>query len=400
VQEVERMISTHPIPGSQADDSTIERTLQGFDLHGLAAIGLVNATKADAATVAGQLGMSPQTLRREPEIVIRFVDELETDEGMRLLGAGDSAYTEQEFIVLRSKNKTPAKVSIPFDRVGRQCEIVCERGVPAIPLLIPIINATILGRGALPVHASAFRYEGLGVLVTGWAKGGKTEILFGFMNKGAEYVGDEWIYMRGDGRQMYGVPEPMRLWDWHLSQLPSAWAELPSGKRARLRSLRHVSALLKSMKAARRLTTLVDSQRYAHLPPSQAFGKPLGPLTSPVDLVIFTASHTARDIHVEPVSGEEVAVRMAVSLQEERASLMSAYRKFRFAFPSRINLLLESLVDIERERLRLALAGKPCLAVYHPYPPTIEDLYKAILPHLAAVHGAGDHLPLSSGSVT
>jgi hypothetical protein len=102
---------------------------------------------------------------------------------------------------------------------------------------------------------------------------------------------------------------------------------------------------------------------------------------------------------VEPIAVEEVTSRMALSLQEERMVLMSAYRKFRFAFPHRINFLLESITDIERERLRLALEGKPCLAVYHPYPPVIGDLFDAISPHLAwARRTAHEEAPTTGGA--
>ena len=36
-------------------------------------------------------------------------------------------------------------------------------GLPAVPLLIPIVNLTALANGALPMHASAFTHDGVGV---------------------------------------------------------------------------------------------------------------------------------------------------------------------------------------------------------------------------------------------
>ncbi len=61
------------------------------------------------------------------------------------------------------------------------CEIVCERGRARVPLLTANVNLVVLGNGALPLHAAAFRFDGTGVLVTGWSKGGKTETLLAFM---------------------------------------------------------------------------------------------------------------------------------------------------------------------------------------------------------------------------
>jgi len=54
-----------------------------------------------------------------------------------------------------------------------------------VPHLLAVINLTALAKGVLPLHASAFTYRGLGVLATGWAKGGKTETLLEFAWLGA-----------------------------------------------------------------------------------------------------------------------------------------------------------------------------------------------------------------------
>jgi hypothetical protein len=55
-------------------------------------------------------------------------------------------------------------------------------------LLISILNLTMLAKGFLPMHASAFTYKNTGVVATGWAKGGKTETLFAFMANGAASI--------------------------------------------------------------------------------------------------------------------------------------------------------------------------------------------------------------------
>jgi len=142
-----------------------------YDLHGLAGVRLVDATPGDEAAVSRQLGPIRAPLDREPDIVVRFVDRLQTNR-LRYLGAGEAAFTDDAFLVLRSKHKVPAKVRIPFAEIGDRCEIVCERGLPAVPLLVPILNLTVLARGALPLHASAFVYGGTGVVATGWSKYG------------------------------------------------------------------------------------------------------------------------------------------------------------------------------------------------------------------------------------
>ncbi|HSK10999.1 MAG TPA: hypothetical protein VK911_15560 [Vicinamibacterales bacterium] len=357
----------------------------GFELHGLVRLRLVGARGRERAIVTAQLGLEERPLSGEPDITIRFVDRLPLPGPICFVGL-EAGYSGDAFLVLRGKHKQRALVQVPMDAVGSACEITCERGTPAIPLLVTIVNMTVLAKGGLPVHASAFRHRGRGVLVTGWAKGGKTEALLGFAAHGAEYVGDEWIYLDGD--RMRGIPEPIRLWDWHFQQMASCWRQLPSSQRARLLALRGVAAATTrlgrhvpgSARWTDRVLALIDSQRYAHVSPRALFGARSGEVDAPLDDVILVGTRAAREISVAPVDPGTVAELMAISLQEERAPLMSFYRRFRFAFPDRINRFLEAAGEIERERLRHVLRGRDCHVVSHPYPPSIPALYAALRP--------------------
>jgi hypothetical protein len=208
-----------------------------FDLHGLAGVRLIGASPTDMAVVGRQLGLVQASLDREPDIVIRFVDHLAIGSRIRYVGVGEAAFTDDAFLVLRSKHKAPARVEIAFTQIGQSVEIVCEHGLPAVPFLIPILNLTVLARGVLPLHASAFVNRGTGVVATGWTKGGKTEALLAFAARGAEYVGDEWVYVTADGSRVHGIPEPIRIWGWHMRQLPQYEALISRADRTRLRAI-------------------------------------------------------------------------------------------------------------------------------------------------------------------
>ena len=73
--------------------------------------------------------------------------------------------------MLRGKRKSRARVLLPLERAGAGCEIVAERGLAAVPHLVALVNLCALAKGALALHASAFTWNGTGVLATGWAKG-------------------------------------------------------------------------------------------------------------------------------------------------------------------------------------------------------------------------------------
>jgi len=363
-----------------------------YDLHGLAGVRLLNASPREAAVVTRQLGPIQNPLTREPDIVIRFVDQLLTPSRVRYIGLDDAGFTDDAFLVLRSQYKARARVQIAFDQIGKQCEIVCERGLPAVPLLIPILNLTVLGNGALPFHASAFTYNGTGVLVTGWSKGGKTEALLAFMARGAKYVGDEWVYLHCDGQRMYGVPEPIRVWDWHLQYLPEYRRQVTRSDQARLRMLKAVATTLEraaSMRVGRRLlpasvmsrlTPVLKRQLYVHLSPQTIFGEQFCPLAGALQKVFFLASHERPDTFTQPMDAREIAQRMVFSLQHERLDLMAYYLKFRFAFPEKANELIEHAEEQQRELLTRILADKEAYAVYHPYPVPIPSLFDAISP--------------------
>ena len=176
-----------------------DRATTVLDLQGLLTIGLVGADRREVALVTRQLGPLPRVDAAEPDLVIRFVDRLEVAGVLRPLGR-EAAYGDDGFVVLRGRRKTTVRVRVPIDDIGTiPIEIVAERGLSAVPFLLPIINLTLLSKGIVPVHASAFVTNGRGTLVTGWAKGGKSEALLAFAARGATYVGDEWVFVTGDG---------------------------------------------------------------------------------------------------------------------------------------------------------------------------------------------------------
>ena len=365
-----------------------------FDLHGIVGIRLINAAPGDLAAVRRQLGPIQRPLSRTPDILIRFVDRLPLSSPIRYLGVDDAGFTDDAFLIFRGKHQATVRVQIPFDQIGtQQCEIVCESGVPAVPLLIAILNLTVLSKGTLPFHASALMYNGKGILVTGWAKGGKTETLLAFAANGAEYIGDEWIYLSGDGQRMYGIPEPTRIWFWHLQEMSHYRAMVKRGDLARLRALNLFVKSLDRIEASplgrqsaiggilRRSTAVLKRQLYVQLPPEKLFGRKSGELNVRPKKIFLVASHAEPDLLVKKIDPQEIARRMVFSLQEERIEFMSYYLKYRFAFPECSNALIDQAEEIQRNLLLKTLAGKEAYAVYHPYPFSIPAMFEAIRPY-------------------
>lgn len=359
-----------------------------YDLHGILGVRLTDADESDARAVDRQLGPIRGPLPDGPIIDVRFVDHLEVG-SMRLTGIRESGHDGMRFVVLRSSHKVPARIAIPVLDAGGPIEIVVERGAPAVPLLIALINLTALAGDVVAIHAAAFVHENRGILVTGWSKGGKTETLLAFLRSGAAYVGDEWIYVRPDG-MMSGIPEPIRLWQWHLDQLDEVWARLPVSERVRLRALATAYGVLRAMGGrlglARRAAKTLGGQRYTDAAHHRVLGsaaKVAGPVR--VDAVVLVSSTTAATVGVRRATATDVVNRIVHSLAYERRELVARAWEQRFAEPGRRSTLLDNSLTRERALLRAAIGDRPVLALDHPYPVEIDALYRSLAPALGSV---------------
>ena len=266
---------------------------------------------------------------REPDITIRFVDRVDVQGPLRLLGR-EAAAGDDEFFVLRGRRKTTVRVKIPVADIGTTpLEIVAERGLSAVPYLLPIVMLTLLSKGTVPVHASAFVAGGRGTLVTGWAKGGKSEALLAFADRGATYVGDEWVFVTADGATMAGLPEPMRLWDWQLAMVPRLRDRIGLGRRARLGTAASMSRLLAGTARlpvirssapgdmARRLGAIMENQRSLQIPPERVFDGRVSVDLVPLDSVVLIESSTDPIAAAEPIDGTILARRTAATVVHE-----------------------------------------------------------------------------------
>ncbi len=371
-----------------------------FDLHGVVVVRLLDPRPGDRSVLERQLGPTSRPATDiVPDVSVRFVDSLDDGRPLTYVGYPEAGYHDSAFYLLRGKHGARARSLLPFADVGSRPEVVCERGVGAVPHLLTLVNLAALAKGVLPLHASAFVLDGQGVLATGWSKGGKTETLLAFAGQGARYVGDEWIYLSTDGR-MTGVPEPIRLWDWHLRQLPDVWAGLGPLTRTRLRALTSSADLagrladrLRATGAGsvlRRAEPVIRRQSFRQVPPAELFGAGLV-AEAHLDVVLLATSHDSPDVRVEPVDPQLVARRMRASLAEEREPFLYHYRQFRFAFPDLGSELVDNAATLESDLLAQVLDGVPAYQLGHPYPFAFDTLVAPVAAALAT--GSTQHSP-------
>ena len=361
-----------------------------YDLHGIVGIRLVNAAPAQAAALARQIGAVESALKQPPDVVIRFVDRLPTSSRICYLGRNTGVSDDALVLLDRGVTNRPL-VRIPFADIGRTCEITCEHGVSQIPLLVPIVNLTAMGKGYLPLHASAFGFSGGGAIAAGLSRGGKTGTLLAFMAHGASYIGDDWVYVAPDGDTAFGLPGVMEVRHAYLQALPQYHARLDWSERGRLRALALLQRLERVIPDGTRRPTFGAGLRYraraalerrlfVHVSPQQLFGPAACPGSGRVSTMFVLFSHDAPDVTVRRIEPQDAVRHLMFSLRHEWLELVSYYLQFRFALPSARNELLEEHEERLREALARALRGKDTYAVGHPSPVPVAMMYAALSP--------------------
>jgi hypothetical protein len=366
-------------------ESSNTGNITDFSINGLAGIRLVDAADQDRAMVRRQLGLHPGSLAGEPDITIRFVPRLAATAPMRYLKRGAAGFTDDAFILLDNKSRLQHRSQIPFDKIGERCEIICEHGLSSIPLLTSIINLTMLNKGILPVHASAFVYNRSGVLVNGWPKGGKTGMLLAFMNRGAKYISDDWVYISSDDSRMHGLPEQIQIRDWYLQFLPQYQAVTAGRKRLKMRLLKLLHSITSKLsgsnrqglpaKLLRRINLGVERQLSIHVHPHTLFGEESCISSGHLNKVFLAVTQEQPGIMVRPAQHQAAIRQINSQLLYEQQTLMSYYLMFRFAFPEKTNRIIDQYETLQYQLLDRILADKEIYNMYHPFDAPLPDIF-------------------------
>jgi hypothetical protein len=379
------MYIANPLEESSSRHPTVD-----FDLHGLVGIRLINPTARDAARLEKLLAPFRAKLEREPDITVRFERDL-APPALNYLGLNSMAFTEEDFYLLdRSSGQVAAK--IPFDKIGQPYEIVCQSGLGSVPLLFELTRLAFLSKNYVSLHGAAFLYDGKGILVAGWSKGGKTEALVSFANHGAYYVADEWVLLSGDGKRMLGLPIPVALWDWQLEQVsPDLLPKMSTERKLLFKSIRSLEAVHNTfgrgrfkdffpLKTLDRLMPVFKQRLSVRELPHDLFKDRYCDRGATVDKLFLVMSHSEPETVIIPTDPTEIARRMVNSNEHEAASAAQYYRAFKFAFPWRENPSLERAPELQRSLLVRALEGKEAYQVFHPYPVSFEELFSHLQP--------------------
>ena len=357
------------------------------DYLGAAGIRFENISRKEVSSIVNNFSAFEKELDREPEIVVHFVDRLETPD-LIFLGLDYAAFDNEKFYLI-SDPVSKKKVSIPFNKIGQKIEIICEKGVKSIPLLNHIINFYLIKNNFVPIHSSGFYFDNKGILVMGWTKGGKTETLLSFANHGAEYVGDEWVVLKPDGSEMCGLHVPVTIWKWQLSYIKKIVKNIGLVNKlifstiSILEVINNISIKLELDKA---FPFKLLGQGLPHLrkllkirkSPEDLFKDKIRSSMIRLDAIVLALSHESNKIVAKECEPEEIIKRMIHSNDYEQLPFFEFYKAFKYAFPERSNEFLDNIKNIHSGLLLNALQGKKSFKISHPYPVSFEALFSKL----------------------
>jgi hypothetical protein len=356
------------------------------DIHGLVGIRLIDPSPRDASAVSAQIG-PPRAFTREPDFTIRFIDDVRPGGTVEWIEPHEIGFTDEGFFLFAAHSGAGPVARLNPDESTRRWEMQCRSGLRAVPLLLPLVDLIMWAKGVFAVHASAFTYKGTGVLVAGWARSGKTTSLLAFMVRGASYIGDDRVYLRAGGNDLYGLAQPIALRAWHLREFPRYAGVVGWRGRSRLRMFAAVDRVASVAAAAdrvggardlaRRVAGVADDASVS-VPPQQLFGE--CPMEGRLDKAFLAIAHDRPDVRVEPVDPGRFAQRLMFSLRAERLRIWSFLLAFRFAFPDQLPSFVEDAQNTEEERLAGALEQSETYALYHPFPAPVEAMHDAMAP--------------------
>jgi hypothetical protein len=357
-----------------------------FDIRGLIGVRLLDSSDSDVACVSRQLGNPTASLGRVPDVVVRFVEQLPL-QGATLVTSRGSSFTEEGFLIVRER-WSGLHAQIPLWELGGPCEIVCESGVRSVPLLIEAVKMASLKKGLVPLPASALEFEGIGVLVAGGTRSGKTTSLLAFAQHGALFVADDLAFVRSDGREMFGLNTALRVSAGQVEELPHAGAAIAGPERTRLTLYQRLDAVRRwAAEGAppgslrERLSRLVEAPLRERLAlecrPQALFGEAVLASSEPRQ-VFLTIGHDAADIRVKGVTSEELVDRLANLLQADDLPLLGRHLDYRMAALGQPKAFIDRAHELRRSLLEKAFAGKEAFVIRRPPAVQLEALFRAM----------------------
>lgn len=313
------------------------------------------------------------------DITIRFVERIPAVGPVRRL-TDSSEWTRSGFIV---RNSYGGRAQLPVEDLGRRpCEILCEGRLREVPLLASIVHLLLLAKGIAPLHVTAFQQGDRQFLAGGWSGGGKTAALLAFLERGAQHVASEWLFVHTREGQAYAAQNPIRVRREHIVASDRFRRSIPVATRLRLAATGQVARGMRNGARGRVPVVARLADRLARRAYVDAWAHEFGTATAMPrarsDAVCLMVATLGSRVRVRRVDSMSLATALASAGLYEHLNLASIYTQFRYAFPRRRNELFEDAPDRLTSVLHEAIADADLFVVEHPRTSSLKELGDAM----------------------
>ncbi|QEG41895.1 hypothetical protein [Roseimaritima ulvae] len=365
-------------------------TTVGLVLHDRIRLTLVDASPRDVQAVKRLTGAWEDASTERPDVEIRFHAASSVQLPWRHMGPQDALAMDDRFALASAGGAGPIEIDLPTAGEDSPFRLNCPTGMRTGPsLLRSMINHKCVDKHWLGIHATAFTFSGRGYLACGWPRGGKTGMMLAHLLQGAEYLAAEWVYVDPREGKMHGVPESLRLRDWHLRQGASRLQNVSRRDRLRLWGRRwaaKTAAALATLtgyvrprfgRSLGKLAAAIERHRYIDRSAADWLQQELRPRSAGLDTVLLVGTHAAEDIRVTPLAPAAAKRRLLALQEEDFSDLHAVYRRWSYAMPEATPC--RQTFDRKRSALfdRL-LETTPAYAVDHPPNIPLADLFQTL----------------------
>ena len=207
-------------------------------LHGFLHLTLTGASPADVRAVMEATGAQRDTSQSRADMEVQM-----NGRKWQLRDWRNRAGNPQATSTI---NPAKGRLPVGIDLSGGQhndCPIrlAYPTGLRRLPLLRSLVNWIATEKGWLGIHGTAFTQGGRGYLVCGGSGSGKTGTMLAYLLQGARYLAAEWAYLSDQGRVIHGVPETLRLREWHVQNAGDRFANIRFGDRLQMAKWRYAA---------------------------------------------------------------------------------------------------------------------------------------------------------------
>ncbi|MFH1310763.1 MAG: hypothetical protein ABIH85_08840 [Candidatus Omnitrophota bacterium] len=224
-------------------------------------------------------------------------------------------------------------------------------------ILRSVIFMKLCFKNFIPVHASSVEYNKDGILMPAWAATGKTRMLLSLIEKGGEFVSDEWTFIGED--KLFTYSNVFLVCDYDIKEFPEV-CNLSLWDKIRL----DVNSLCKPVIAKRIMERLGLSMRSKKYDLYKMF--PEAKTSTAFSEVYFLQKYNGKQVKKSVIPLDDLANKLYHSFSMENSVFFHYYSLFKFAFFEKEKDLKRQFEEKYKSSLTRALAEKECFELLVP----------------------------------